>query len=430
MEQLRINDIFYYDSDEEESHFIDAVFWNNIVDINFKMERITRRKQIDLGENKVFNIRTDNSFDDKIHVTIDNFYFTMSESDSIKVIKYYEDYNKIIAEELVIKENEVDKVYNAIVEETQDMCINFLSMLPDAIFFNEDIHIFFNKVYSFEKISIEYGDTNLCEYKEVIDYINNQLTQLALVLQKDYDIDSEYVLPVTWKLLKNTIKIYYGVKWSNEYEPLLEKSINDCESVEEYIDTYCRSHDIEPLIIQNLALLTYYLMNYQSFDNNDFFPLCFRTLAEIVSNKMKNIKFANFENSIKGNNVKSNTEVSYTINDIDLMDGNEFEHFVCTLFTKMNYRAEVTKKTGDQGLDVIAEKNGKKIGVQAKCYSNAVGNSAIQEAVAGKNYYNCDKIIVVTNNLFTNSAIELAKVNNVVLWDRNILKEKISEIFN
>ena len=60
----------------------------------------------------------------------------------------------------------------------------------------------------------------------------------------------------------------------------------------------------------------------------------------------------------------------------------------------------------------------------------AVGNSAVQEAVAGKRYYNCDKIIVITNNYFTTSAITLAKVNNVILWDREILKDKINEYLN
>lgn len=119
----------------------------------------------------------------------------------------------------------------------------------------------------------------------------------------------------------------------------------------------------------------------------------------------------------------------YSIDDVDLMNGSEFESFVSSLFSKMGYITEVTKQSGDQGLDVIAEKQGKRLGIQAKCYSNTVGNSAIQEAVAGMNYYHCDKVIVVTNNFFTNAAIELAKANNVVLWDRNLLKEKIIELF-
>ena len=77
---------------------------------------------------------------------------------------------------------------------------------------------------------------------------------------------------------------------------------------------------------------------------------------------------------------------------------------------------------------MIVEKRGKKIGIQAKCYSNPVGNSAIQEAVAGKGFYHCDKVVVVTNNYFTSSAIKLAQSNDVVLWSRDILKEKIIEL--
>ena len=80
-------------------------------------------------------------------------------------------------------------------------------------------------------------------------------------------------------------------------------------------------------------------------------------------------------------------------------------------------------------LDIIANKNGIRIGIQAKCYTNTVGNSAVQEATAGKGFYSCDKVMVITNNYFTSSATELAQANNVVLWDRDFLKMKISEIF-
>ena len=107
------------------------------------------------------------------------------------------------------------------------------------------------------------------------------------------------------------------------------------------------------------------------------------------------------------------------------MDGTEFEELIAKLFRKMGYDAEVTKASGDQGIDVIATKNGFKYGIQAKCYSGQVGNSAIQEVVAGKTYYSLNKAIVVTNNFFTKSAIKLAEANGVVLWDRNILKEKL-----
>ena len=123
-------------------------------------------------------------------------------------------------------------------------------------------------------------------------------------------------------------------------------------------------------------------------------------------------------------------DYKYTIDSIDIMTGYEFEKFISELFRKMGYSTNVTKGSGDQGIDVVIEKSGIKIGVQAKCYSGGVTNKAIQETVAGLKYYGCEKGIIVTNNFYTNSAIKLAEVNNIVLWDRNILKQKIEELFH
>ena len=92
----------------------------------------------------------------------------------------------------------------------------------------------------------------------------------------------------------------------------------------------------------------------------------------------------------------------------------------------MGYQISMTPITGDQGIDIIAVRNGTRIGIQAKCYTGKVPNSAVQEVVAGKEYYGVHRCIVVTNSTFTNSAIDLAKANHVALWDRSILEEKLS----
>lgn len=117
-----------------------------------------------------------------------------------------------------------------------------------------------------------------------------------------------------------------------------------------------------------------------------------------------------------------------TIEDVDLMSGKEFEHFISELFKKFGYQTEVTKASGDQGIDIIATKGLVKVAIQAKCYSGVVGNHAIMEAVAGMKYYNANKCMVITNNFFTKSARELAESNGVELWDRSVLIEKIEEV--
>lgn len=115
----------------------------------------------------------------------------------------------------------------------------------------------------------------------------------------------------------------------------------------------------------------------------------------------------------------------YSIDDIDFMSGTEFEYFISILFESMNFKTKITNSTGDQGVDVIARKGINEIGIQCKCYSGRVGNSAIQEVYSGLKYYKLNKGMVITNNYFTKAAVELAESNNIILWDRSILKEKI-----
>ena len=47
------------------------------------------------------------------------------------------------------------------------------------------------------------------------------------------------------------------------------------------------------------------------------------------------------------------------------------------------------------------------------------------EVVAGKNYYKANRCIVITNNIFTKSAKDLAFANGVELWDRKTLLEQV-----
>lgn len=119
----------------------------------------------------------------------------------------------------------------------------------------------------------------------------------------------------------------------------------------------------------------------------------------------------------------------YSISNVDIMDGFEFEEFLLSLFIKMGYKGRKTQATNDQGGDLILEKLGQKTVVQAKCYQSNVGNKAIQEVVSAKAYYKCDRMMVVTNSYFTNQAKELARTNNVELIDRTLLEKYIERYY-
>jgi hypothetical protein len=82
-----------------------------------------------------------------------------------------------------------------------------------------------------------------------------------------------------------------------------------------------------------------------------------------------------------------------------------------------------TPKTGDHGIDLIAEKGNHRVCLQCKYYSCKVGNAAVQEASAGRMHYKGTHAGVITNNSFTRKAIELAESNQVMLLHHSELQQ-------
>ena len=116
------------------------------------------------------------------------------------------------------------------------------------------------------------------------------------------------------------------------------------------------------------------------------------------------------------------------IKNFDYMDGYEFETFCSDILVKLGYtNVTVTQSSADQGIDVLAEKDGVRFAIQCKRYSGTVGNKAVQEAYAGCKFYDCHVPVVMTNSHFTDSAKQLAEKNNVLLWDRDVLLSYIEK---
>ena len=88
---------------------------------------------------------------------------------------------------------------------------------------------------------------------------------------------------------------------------------------------------------------------------------------------------------------------------------------------------EVTKGSGDYGVDILAEKEGVTYGIQCKCYAEPVGVKAVQEAYAGKEYYDRMVGAVMTNQYFTQPAVEAAKKLKILLWDRGYIESMLEE---
>lgn len=113
---------------------------------------------------------------------------------------------------------------------------------------------------------------------------------------------------------------------------------------------------------------------------------------------------------------------------LDEMEGHDFEYFCADLLEKHGFiDVEVTKGSGDYGVDILAEKDGVTYAVQCKRYDGPVGVKAVQEAYAGRDYYDRMVGAVMTNQYFTEPAMKAAGKLKILLWDRGYLDSMMEE---
>ena len=299
---------------------------------------------------------------------------------------------------------------------------NFINSLPKLYFLD-----FYNRVefrfflrHNLPLISdyIElFLDSYSLKYK---DYDNDDLNHLIVnikeIIYKDNKLEeSFYSQFFVYYLLVESIKRIYAVQAEKEF----------CLKIDNYLSHYLGNnlivHDNQYNISKLTFYATYFKNEFKNFEEAN--EVLFKRIKEFKENESK--KFLKQRLLSNHGEIKGICEKVVNINDIDNMKGLDFEKYISELFFKKGFNAVTTKTSGDQGIDVILEKNGQKIGIQCKRYNKHVSNKAIQEAAAGKAFYNLDKVMVITNSYFTMSAKELAKVNDIELWDRDVLIKNI-----
>ncbi len=290
-------------------------------------------------------------------------------------------------------------------------------------FYKHQFVIAFLKLQLYGRIILK-----ISENKELSKLLNNaykKFNDIEECSDKTYNFIFEYISLSNEKFTRGNyfslLKIFYLMKSnpSSAYENLFIEKDFKMIRVNEFVNDFINNkiyvnYDIKSVIN---AILTKKMQ--QSFTLQEIIDEIFK--IEEYEQKVKAVK-------LKNELLSDDDYEKISIADIDLMSGPEFEEFLCNYFNGTGYKCEQTKATGDQGVDLIAIKDDVRIAIQAKCYSGVVGNHAIMEVFAGAKYYNANKCMVITNSTFTKSAIELAKSNNVILWDRNVLIEKLSQI--
>ena len=140
----------------------------------------------------------------------------------------------------------------------------------------------------------------------------------------------------------------------------------------------------------------------------DYLKYAFGTLIVIVAIKFV-VRIANSARGLSQN---------LRLRGVDTMDGIGFEYYVAQLLIEKRYINVTLTEQYDYGVDILAEKDGIRWGVQIKRYSGLVKAAAVRQVVAGLSLYDCDRGMVITNSTFSEVAKHLAESNNCVLIDR------------
>jgi HJR/Mrr/RecB family endonuclease len=280
---------------------------------------------------------------------------------------------------------------------------------------------------------------NLKDIEEIIS-IKNEITKLEITKKfledigkfnklfekKGILIDPKTLLIVFITRLYDIIQNLVDQEYHSIFSKLKKDSLPPLETVIKEIFSYEERELLDNEIFLELSFnaMPNVLKSYgYSCDQDE--------IQNIMSKIFENIEIDEFEKNLFSNSIDSDDQSEEFENQFstDNITGFEFEQLLEKFFTRDGYDVLLTRKTGDQGADLVISKNGEVTVIQAKCYSEqSVGNSAIQEVVAAKNLYKGNKAMVIATTTFTRSAIELAEVNNVELWDGNILSKKFEEL--
>jgi restriction system protein len=106
---------------------------------------------------------------------------------------------------------------------------------------------------------------------------------------------------------------------------------------------------------------------------------------------------------------------------MDVMGGLEFEYYIAALLKNWGFSNVKLTERYDWGVDIIADKDGVRWGIQTKRSTGMVKVAAVRQVVAGLHIYGCERGIVITNGVFNRPAIEVARVNDCALVDRSLL---------
>jgi HJR/Mrr/RecB family endonuclease len=115
------------------------------------------------------------------------------------------------------------------------------------------------------------------------------------------------------------------------------------------------------------------------------------------------------------------------VDDLASLHHKEFEELIAELFRAKGFDAERIGGLNDHGADVIATRGRRKVAIQVKHRTNGrwIGETAVRDVHAARDFYGCGAAMVVTNSSFAPGTFDFADRLGVELWDGERLEEEL-----
>lgn len=269
---------------------------------------------------------------------------------------------------------------------------------------------------NYSKMKVELGDDSQASFLD-LDLFKQVLINLGFLEVHEYPNLLE-------KLIKSTIFEFEYKSFCKESEKHIKEDINDL--LNSWIESDGESFSYAlPLLMHRLYELDLFksiLIDLSGYTNGQA-TMALPKLMAMCEQIWFKIRVERLQYTLENFDISKFVSIFH----IDAMDGYQFEEFLEELYRIQGYSVQRTPKGKDQGADLFIESYGRRVVIQAKNYSANIGNKAVQEVIAAKDFYSCDDGIVVANRYFTPSAKELAAKSNIKLVDRDELQKYLED---
>ena len=274
---------------------------------------------------------------------------------------------------------------------------------------------------------------NLCRYAKayecfmtvlihanIIDLIDNYVEKYNAHLEGDVAnllalLNNKYNIPITpdglnlvLKKVREDHNKYRNVKEWQDFKKSLQRKHQG--PLEEYMYLFLQRF--------GESFYKHFISFYCYLYEHNIINLTMNQFATILMGHRKKMKLDQFERFLKTGRKQPL---------LDRMTGTEFVNFLADFFDNKGYHVRKNPPTHDFGADLIVDRFGETIAVQAKCRKQTVGITAVQEVHGARDYYRTRRAMVISVGGFTPSAVKTANRLGVELWDRKKLFDEISK---